>query len=323
VFLKFWKCSKYNWGYKIQSLLGGLKNIHPYYVDAMFDLKTYTVDEIWNALDVVKEQCPISYSSEKMSDYLNKRLYVPLTSDKVKDLFSKIEDQLTIIPSSDAFFSDKSHIDGIHSGKRFLIIANGISTKQRRREIESFIKSKDCIVIGLNYLDGMFSPDYHMFVNRKRFEKYVTSISKDSTLVVPSFFGKTYVEQFYKGSVIYPNMIQSNSIDESPIVNGTLNIKYLNIAISAILLAYQMGASEIYAVGMDGYVDESNKEILYFYNEDDVPEDKSISSVRYEKLSMELDRVNKFLVDRSIPFSIITPTSHKKYYKNIDWNGLL
>jgi len=77
-----------------------------------------------------------------------------------------------------------------------------------------------------------------------------------------------------------------------------------------------MGASEIYAVGIDGYVNENNTEIQYFYNEDDIPEDKNIASIRYEKFSKELERINNYLLSLSIPFSIITPTSHKRYYNN-------
>ena len=78
-----------------------------------------------------------------------------------------------------------------------------------------------------------------------------------------------------------------------------------------------MGASEIYAVGIDGYIDEINKKMTFFYNEDDTPDNKEIASARYEMFVDELDRVNKFLQGKTIPFSILTPTSHKKYYKKI------
>jgi 4-hydroxy 2-oxovalerate aldolase len=56
--------NKYSWGYKLQSLLGGLKNIHPYYIDELFAKKSYTIAEIWNASDFIKENCPTSFSIE-------------------------------------------------------------------------------------------------------------------------------------------------------------------------------------------------------------------------------------------------------------------
>ena len=37
------------WGYRIQSLIGGLKNIHPYYVNGLYDKKCFTINEMWTA----------------------------------------------------------------------------------------------------------------------------------------------------------------------------------------------------------------------------------------------------------------------------------
>ena len=51
------------WGYKIQSLIGGLKNIHPYYVKGLFDKKSYTINEIWTAADLIKKHAPISFNT--------------------------------------------------------------------------------------------------------------------------------------------------------------------------------------------------------------------------------------------------------------------
>jgi len=47
-----------------------------------------------------------------------------------------------------------------------------------------------------------------------------------------------------------------------------------------------------------------------------VPDDKAAASLRYENMDIELKRVSDFLNDRGIPFSIITPTSHRRYFKN-------
>ena len=78
----------------------------------------------------------------------------------------------------------------------------------------------------------------------------------------------------------------------------------LNVAVSAILLAYSMGASTVYAVGMDGYADEFNKHMVYFYNEDSRVDDKDTANFRYETLARELDRVNSFLQAQSVPTNL-------------------
>ena len=81
------------------------------------------------------------------------------------------------------------------------------------------------------------------------------------------------------------------------------------------LLAWIMGASQICAVGIDGYADEMNKNLVYFYDENNRVEEKEIANLRYEMLARELDRVNGFLQGQSCPFFILTPTSHRKYYR--------
>ena len=103
----------------------------------------------------------------------------------------------------------------------------------------------------------------------------------------------------------------------SPIEGIIQQHVYLNVAIAAILSAYQMGVKDIMIAGMDGYENENTKEMVYFYNENDQPDDQKIASLRYENLAFELKRVSEFLQRGGIDFSIITPTSHKRYYKNI------
>lgn len=310
-----------NWGYKIQSLMGGLKNIHPYYIDDLFKRRTYTVDEIWNALDIVKEKCPISYSVDKLNQALESRFYTPLTTEKVEDVCKGIGDQLKIIPAADAFKMEKLEVANRHRGSKFLIIANGPSIIEHKEKIVEFIKDENCITIGINYLQGNFIPDYHMFVSRKRFLKYAQYVHRDSTLLVPSFFGKEIITENSAAGCVYFDLETVDTDSAPPIVGAQQNLVNLNVAASAILMAYQMGASEIFAVGMDGYANEKNKQMVYFYNENDVPDDKEVASLRYEKLADELERVNHFLQDKSVPFSIITSTSHKKYYRNLFARG--
>ncbi|HBA89132.1 MAG TPA: hypothetical protein DCZ75_14455 [Geobacter sp.] len=305
-----------NWGYKIQSLMGGLKNIHPYYIDDLFRRKNYTVDEIWNALDIVKESCPISYSVDKLNQALESRFYTPLTPEKAQAACAGIGDQLEIIAAADSFEAEVGAISGRHAGRKFVIVANGPSVLEKQAAIEKFIADENAVTIGLNYLPKGFVPDYHIMVSRKRFLKYACSVSEKSVLLVPSFFGRELVEQNYGGSPLFFNL-ENAANGEAPVERGNLHLEYLNVAAAAIALAFEMGGAEIYGVGMDGYIDEMNKGMVYFYNENDVPDDKDVASLRYERLAAELERVNAFLQEESVPFSIITPTSHKKYYRNI------
>lgn len=311
-----------NWGYRLESLLGGLKNVHPYYVDDIFKRHSYTVSEIWNALDIVREKCPISYSDDRLEDVLGERLYSPLSKGKAYEAFQKIQSELKVIKSEDSFVVGKLDFQNKHKGKKFIIIANGPTIVECKDEIEKFMKhTEDSVTIGVNYLHDTFVPDYHLFVNRKRFLKYARFVNSKSLLLVPSFFGRKIVQENYIGESSFFDIESVDDANVLPIEGTTQKVMHLNVAISAMLIAFQMGASEIYVVGMDGYNSESDERMIYFYNEDDVPDEKEVACLRYEKLSEEIERTNNFFQEKSIPFSIITPTSHKKYYRNLFVEG--
>lgn len=316
-FLEIFK--EFGWGYSLESFMGGIKDIHPYYVHNIFERHHYTIDEIWNALDIVKKKCPLSYSIESLDNTLGERFYTPLTEESVDVVFKSIKNELKVIPSEDAFLSGNADLKNRHEGKKFIVIANGPSIVEYKDKIDAFIHDTEgYITIGVNYLRDTFVPDYHMFINRKRFLNYLPTVNSKSTLIVPSFFGKKIIEENYTGQCSYFDIDSIDDISELPPFDGdTQKVAVLNVTISAILMAYQMGASEIFVVGMDGYREANEKQMVYFYNENELPDEKNIASLRYEKLCDELERINSFLQDKSVPMSIITPTSHKKYYHNI------
>lgn len=295
------------WGYRIQSLIGGLKNIHPYYVNGLFDKKSFTINEIWTAADLIKKHAPISFSTDEMNNVLSDKF---VNYDDIK-----IKDKLSILPEKDSFTQGRIEFKDKYKGRNFLIIANGSSIIEEKEKIENLIKDKNCVVIGTNYLNHLFKPDYHCFINRKRFLKYVSIVDSSSTLLIPSYFGKELVKENTNNKVMYFDAELNDKADKL-FDNDKHIYKYLNVAISTIYLAYQMGAKEIYAAGIDGFGQKADK-LQYFYKEDDVYQNKQDLMQAYEELCESLDIVNKFLEKESIPFSIITKTSHNKYYNDI------
>jgi len=307
---------QYHWGYSLRSLLGGIRNIHPYYIDELFNSHNYTIEEIWSIVETIKEKCPISFSGEKLKNALGERFYIPnavLTRSTIKE----IEKDLKVIPAKDSFLLRSLPIKDTHKGKKFLVIANGPSIVKYKDKIKELIQKRNLITIGCNFLKDIYEPDYHLFVNKKRFLKYVSFVSKESTLLVPNFFGKRMVMENYNGPLQYIQIKPENNLDVSPIKGINQQVVYLNVATIAILTAFQMGAGEIMAVGMDGYESQDPGKLVYFYNEKDIPNDKVTASMRYGNMSVELKRVIDFLNGNGVSFTIITPTSHKKYYKNI------
>jgi 4-hydroxy 2-oxovalerate aldolase len=309
------------WGYGLEALTGGLANIHPYYAESLFKNKLYTVEEIWNALQLIKERCPISFSVDKLGETLEQRFYTPLTPERTDAVHRALVNELNIIAAPDAKPADRFPLQGQFKGRKFLILATGPSILEHRDRILELSKKENCVTIGVNGLQKLFAPDFHVFVSRKRFQQYAAQIAPGSTLLVPSFFGKELVEHNYAGPYHFFDIVTRAKPESAPVEGATQYCLGLNVAISAILLAYAMGASTVYAVGMDGYADEFNKRMVYFYNEDSRIEDKDAANFRYETLARELDRVNTFLQGQSVPFFILTPTSHKKYYRPLPFTS--
>jgi hypothetical protein len=177
------------------------------------------------------------------------------------------------------------------------------------------MERENCVAVGVNNLNRLFEPQYHAFVSRKRFQQYARDISPKSTLLVPAFFGRALVEQEYGGPYRFFDVVAPAPEGKPPVEGTTQYCGALNVAVSAMLLSWLMGAGRICAVGMDGYADELNKNMVYFYDENNRIEEKEVANLRYEMLARELDRVNGFLQGQGCPFSILTPTSHRKYYR--------
>jgi 4-hydroxy 2-oxovalerate aldolase len=312
-FLKLFQ--EIGWGYSLESLMGGLANIHPYYAESLFKNKLYTVEEIWNALQLIKERCPISFAIDKLGQALEERFYTPLTPERSESVHRALINELSTIPAADATPVGAFPLANQFKGRKFLVIATGPSIVNHREQILEFAKRENCVTIGVNNLQEFFQPEFRLFVSRKRFEQYSSQVTPSSTLLVPSFFGAEFVSQHYNGRYYFFDVTAPCEPELPPVSEDKQYCLSLNVAVSAILLAYSMGASTVYAVGMDGYADELNKHLVYFYNEDSRIEDKETANFRYERLTRELDRVNAFLQKQSVPFFILTPTSHKKFYR--------
>lgn len=308
--------SEIKWGYSLNTLLSGARNIHPYYVDELVNYDSYTIEEIWNVLEKIKKECPISYSKDKLDVSLKQRFYVPSVQD-AKNIVNKIQEQVQLFPSKDAFSLKELSFKNRHKNKKFLIIANGPSIKKYKKLIKNLIEKEKYITIGCNFLEGLYKPDYHIFVSKKRFLNYINSVDKKSVLLTPTYFGKELVKENFDGLNENVEIKLVNKSTKNLLKGIVQQHVYLNVGAVAILTAIQMGAKEIVVVGMDGYKDKNTKEIEYFYNEDGIKEDKEISSQRYGNLKVQLDLVGDFLMKKGIPFCIITPTSHNRFYKNI------
>ena len=178
---------QYEWGYGLSSLISGIMNIHPYYVNALFSKKAYTIDEIFNAADHIKKNCPVSYSTKEMESALEGRLFRPNACAIGDAFWLDIDKHLIANPQLGKRVSEFPVV-GLHKGRKILILANGPSILKHKDAILDFVGKNDCITIGLNYLQSLYKTDYHAFVSKKRFLKYVSTVSRETCLLLPDYF---------------------------------------------------------------------------------------------------------------------------------------
>ena len=173
--------------------------------------------------------------------------------------------------------------------------------------------------MGGNFLGGLFDPHYHGFSNRKRFMSYIEQVSADSKLLLSSNFEDSFIRDYTSRD--FENIAHLNRISSQfNIVDGVINSNCRSIVMLLVATAVVMGGCRIFIAGMDGYQSEENFKAnkVHFY--DEAVETKNFRMLLElhnwnEKL---LQSINRYLTGQGREgLYIITPTSHKQFYKSI------
>lgn len=303
--------SKLNWGYSLPYMLSGILEVHPDYAKHLVDYHEYKVDDIVRVLEVVKDLGHIGFNKDAIDKVVNSGFVSPVgESNDCEEDDSEIEQ---VLIKHSVAYKDR-HID-----KDFLILANGPTLKEHREDIVEFIRRYNPIVMGANYLGGLFKPHYHAFSNKKRFINYVDSIDPDSRLLISSSFEDDFIKEYTDRDyecLVHLNRISGNFRIKDGIINS--NCRTVSILLTA--AAIVMGAKRIFIAGMDGYKTKENflSENVHFYKESEEAENFRLLMEKHNWNDILLNKINSFLIDRGREgIYIITPTSHKHFYNSI------
>jgi len=207
---------------------------------------------------------------------------------------------------------------GAHEGEKALVICAGSSVKTHRKEILEFIKRETPFIIGINNITHLFVPDYHLWVNTKRFRNFGRFSRKKSQLLLGKGLHIKTIREVI-GNIEY-HLI--NFTDMKPGVSlGYRKGKILGFFRTggnlAVMIAHLMGASEVNIVGMDGHTlnpyneVKSGKKPHHCYEENYVPFDKDLC-IKKDQITTG---VLKDLRDYGIKLRILTPTVYKDFYE--------
>jgi 4-hydroxy 2-oxovalerate aldolase len=303
------------WGYNLPYMLSGSNAVHPNYAKDMMERYYYTIDDMVKVLDVVKDFKPVGYDKGLMDKIIQSGFVKP------KDEISKDE----IDPNAFKEIQGKYPVSyaGRHKKKDFLVLANGPSLKEFKSDIDEFIRQTDPIILGANNLEHLFVPHYHVFSNKKRFMSYIDQVDENSKLLISSTFEESFIRDYTDCE--YERLVHLNRFSSQfSIQDGVINSHCGTVAVLLIATAIVMGAERIFIAGMDGYKDKDHlvTKGIHFYDENN-QDNKEFNDFRayldiHQSNENLLQKINAYLCDRGQEgLTVITPTSHKYFYRNI------
>jgi 4-hydroxy 2-oxovalerate aldolase len=302
------------WGYDLSYMLSGMYEVHPYYAKTMVDYREYSIEEILRTLETVKKMKPVGFKKPILDSIIQSGFVgIPISQkDDNSDAAS--------IPVKDlSEFGQVPYLDR-HSGRDFLVLANGPTLKEEKDQVEKFIKKFDPIVIGANYLGELFVPHYHAFGNKKRFIDYIDTVDTRSNILISNIFSAEFIAKYTDREYGFIQHLPQLSSDFG-ISRGVIMTNCRTISILSAAVAIAMGAERIFIAGMDGYkqVDSFMKKSVHFYKESDEPGDFEILMEKHRWNERLLRQIDNYLISNNKDgLCILTPTSHKAFYKSID-----
>ena len=274
------------WGYQLPYMISGIFNSHPYYAKHLIESREYTIDDVWNVLKKVKENHPLGFSEDILKNIAEGRI-------------------------TEEIHEKSPYIDR-HKQQDFLVLANGPNLRLYKKYIDDFIEKYNPIILGANYLGGLFTPDYHAFTNKRRFIDYNENVSEKSKLLLSSTFKDDFIKVYTDRP--YEKLLHTfNKNNRFNIIDGVIFSGFYTVSLLLIPLAYIMGARRVFVVGMDGYI---SKVPVHFYPEGDEGESiRTEKEIRNRKL---LKEIREYSIPNCLePFYIVTPTSYGEYYRDI------
>lgn len=305
------------WGYQLPYMISGLFSCHPGYAKALVDAHEYTMEDIWKAMDYIKGKSPVGFSKTILQD---------LIKDGVISSVDKINSRKIMKPSKKT--PNKKNTSSVkvpyidrHKNRDFLILANGPSLKEYKEKISCFIAKYNPVILGANYLGGLFLPDYHVFNNKRRFVDYIDTVKPESRLLIGQYITEKMIREYTDREyerVYYADTLNFNF----GIENGVINTNCRTVAVLLLGVAIVMGAKRIFSVGMDGYLERDKQPqntSFHFYAEKDEKEDREMILERHYSCQKFIEQIDSYLSHKGKEgIHILTPTSYKAFYKGIE-----
>lgn len=304
------------WGYQLPYMISGLFKCHPNYAKALVDAHEYTMEDIWKGMDYIREKDPSGFSKPLLDELIEGGIISNIDKIRVSKHIGTIKEnkisRVNLKPVHVPYLNR-------HKGRDFLILANGPTLKDYRGKIKTFINKYNPVILGANFLGGLFVPHYHVFNNKRRFTDYVDTVNPKSKLLIGQYIPEDMIRECTSRDyeyVYYADKLNYNF----GINNGVINTNCRTVAVFLLGLAIVMGAKRVFSVGMDGYLQYKDADnVFHFYNEKDEKQETEMILERHYSCQRFIEKIDAYLLKTGKEgVHILTPTSYKAFYKGIE-----
>ena len=301
------------WGYQLPYMLSGMFQCHPNYAKALVDSHEYTIEDIWKAMEYIHSKKVVGFSKKVLDDLISEGIMRGTQDQSEKNKEAK--------PQAPFYISKKhSQVPYInrHKGRDFLILANGPSLINYKDKINTFIKSYDPVILGANYMGDLIKPHYHAFVNVRRFNSYIDTVDPESKLLIGPSIAEGLIREYTDRE--YERLHYIDALNPNfDIHDGFITTNCRTVAVLLLGIAIIMGARRVFAVGMDGYMQNKSNENMHFYNEKDEKENREMILEMHCWCQHFLEQIDSYLTTRGKEgIHIITPTNYRLFYKGLE-----
>ncbi|MFA5099326.1 MAG: hypothetical protein WC547_00390 [Candidatus Omnitrophota bacterium] len=303
------------WGYQLPYMLSGMFKCHPSYAKALVDSHEYTIEDIWKAMDYINAKKVVGYSKDVLDELIHEGImrgadgrHAGITSGTDKSSRRSFAKAVKRIPYA-----------GRHKGRDVLILANGPSLNEYKDKIGLFIKKSDPIILGANYMGDLFIPHYHSFANKRRFSSYIDTVDPRSKLLIGPSISEELIREYTDRDYERLHYVDALNPEFDIREDGLITTNCRTVAVLLMGIAIVMGAKKIFAVGMDGYVQNKAHHEMHFYNETDEKENREMILEMQRWCQHFLEQIDSYLIARGKEgIHILTPTHYRAFYKGLE-----
>lgn len=301
------------WGYQLPYMISAIFNSHSNYSKELLRRQQYSIEDIWKALEYVKELNPVGFDSKILDDFIRYGLIglMRKSGKEEADSYCQVTETGEPINYPTVKYKDR------YADREFLVLANGPTLKECRTEINQFIKKYNPVVIGANYLNNLYLPDYHAFNNKMRLVNYINTVNAKSKLILGCNISKEVISDYVNRD--YEYLVFKDMLDaDFGIQDGVITCNCHSISVLLVGMSVVMGAKRIFIVGMDGFLNKKFVNSTLFYEEKFDVTEYDINLERHKWNEKFLDQVDEYVrKNGGEGIHILTPTSHTRFQKNI------